>query len=285
MITLEVKINKGGVFMEKRYLVPAEVAEATIKVGIGKANLPILTMVLLGIFSGMFIGFGAYGDIVVMQTLKNIDVGLMKMVGGMIFPVGLMLVVMCGAELFTGNCLMTMALMDKKITLKDMLTNWIVVYIANFIGSVLLAWFIFKTGLLKDAAAEMSMGIGKAKLGLTFEVAFMRAILCNTIVVLAVWMATAAQDVVSKIFACWFPIMLFVLSGYEHSVANMFFLPMAKFLGLSTSWGEIIVNNLIPVTLGNIVGGAIVVPVVYYICYIAPKRQAEIKQKEVAASK
>lgn len=271
--------------MEKRYLVPAEVAEATIKVGIGKANLPILRMMLLGIFSGMFIGFGAYGDIVVMQTLKNIDIGIMKMVGGMIFPVGLMLVVMCGAELFTGNCLMTMALMDKKITLSNMLKNWVFVYIGNFIGSVLLVWVIYKTGLLKDAAAEMSVGIGKSKLALPFDVAFLRAILCNIIVVLAVWMATAAQDVVSKIFACWFPIMLFVLSGYEHSVANMFFLPMAKFLGLSASWGEIIINNLIPVTLGNIVGGGIIIPVVYYICYIAPNRQAEKKEKEIAASK
>ncbi len=267
--------------MEKRYLVPAEVAEATIKGGIGKANLPIGRTVLLAIFAGMFIGFGAYGDIVVMQTLKNIDIGLMKFMGACIFPVGLMLVVMAGAELFTGNNLMTLAFMDKKITLKGVLKNWTFVYIGNFIGSVALAFILYRCGLLKDAAADLSIGIAKGKLGLTFEVAFLRGILCNIMVVLAVWMATAAQDVVSKIFACWFPIMLFVLSGYEHSVANMFFIPMAKFLGLSASWGEIFIKNLLPVTLGNIVGGGIVVPVVYYICYILPNRQKEKSETEI----
>ncbi|MEJ8553503.1 formate/nitrite transporter family protein [Tepidibacter sp. Z1-5] len=271
--------------MEKRYLLPPQVANATIKSGVAKANLPISRIIFLAIFAGMFIGFGAYGDIVIMQTLKNIDVGVMKFFGASVFPIGLMLVVMAGGELFTGNNLMTLALMDKKITLNGLLKNWIFVYIGNFIGSFLLALVIYKTGLLKDAAADLSLGIAKGKVGLTFEVAFYRGILCNILVVLAVWMATAAQDIVSKIFACWFPVMLFVLSGYEHSVANMFFLPMGKLLGLSITWGEIWFNNIIPVTIGNIVGGGIIVPLVYYICYVKPFKEKENVNKDKVLTK
>ena len=264
--------------MEKKFLTPLEIAEATINVGVVKAKLSNIRLLALSILAGMFIGFGAYGDIVVMQTLKGIDIGLMKLIGGCVFPVGLMLVVVCGAELFTGNNLMTLALFDKKIGMSGLIRNWVVVYIGNFIGSVLLA-YIFRTGLLKETAAAMSLGIAKSKMTLTFEVAFLRAILCNIIVVLAVWMATSAQDITSKIFACFFPIMLFVLSGYEHSVANMFFLPMAKYLGYPASWVALFTDNIIPVTLGNIVGGGVIIPVLYYISYIAPARKMEKSKK------
>lgn len=265
--------------MEKKFLTPLEIAEATINVGVVKAKLSNIRLLALSILAGMFIGFGAYGDIVVMQTLKGIDIGLMKLIGGCVFPVGLMLVVVCGAELFTGNNLMTLALFDKKIGMSGLIRNWVVVYIGNFIGSVLLAYIIFRTGLLKETAAAMSLGIAKSKMTLTFEVAFLRAILCNIIVVLAVWMATSAQDITSKIFACFFPIMLFVLSGYEHSVANMFFLPMAKYLGYPASWVALFTDNIIPVTLGNIVGGGVIIPVLYYISYIAPARKMEKSKK------
>lgn len=267
--------------MEKRYLTPKEVAQATIKSGVAKANLKSSHMLILGAFAGMFIGFGAYGDIVIMQTLKNIDVGLMKFFGALVFPVGLMLVVMAGAELFTGNNLMTLAVMDKKITLKQLLKNWVIVYIGNFIGSLLLVFVLLKANLFSESATNLSINIAKAKMSLPFEVLFLRAILCNIIVVLAVWMATAAQDIISKIFACWFPIMLFVLSGYEHSIANMFFIPMGKVLGLSTSWIHIFTMNLIPVTLGNIVGGALIVPIAYYICYVKNNKE---KSKNFSAN-
>ncbi|CAH2214848.1 formate/nitrite transporter family protein [Tepidibacter aestuarii] len=259
--------------MEKRYLTPKEVAQATIKSGVAKANLKSSHMLILGVFAGMFIGFGAYGDIIIMQTLKNIDVGLMKFFGALVFPVGLMLVVMAGAELFTGNNLMTLAVMDKKITLKQMLKNWVLVYTGNFIGSVLLVFVLLKANLFSESAANLSISIAKAKMSLPMGVLFLRAILCNVIVVLSVWMATAAQDVVSKIFACWFPIMLFVLSGYEHSIANMFFIPMGKAFGLSMSWIDIFTVNLLPVTLGNIVGGGLIVPIAYYICYVKKSKE------------
>ncbi len=259
--------------MEKRYLTPKEVAQATIKSGVSKANLKFSHTLILGIFAGMFISLGAYGDIVIMQTLKNIDVGIMKFFGALVFPIGLMLVVMCGAELFTGNNLMTLALLDKKITLKQLFRNWSIVYVGNFIGSIFLVLILLKANLFSESAATLSINIAKAKMSLSFEVLFLRAILCNIIVVLAVWMATAAQDIVSKIFACWFPIMLFVLSGYEHSIANMFFIPMGKLLGLSVSWIDMVTLNLIPVTLGNIVGGGLIVPVAYYICYVKTDKE------------
>lgn len=264
--------------MQKRMLTPPEIAQATINAGVKKANLSTLQMILLGIFAGIFIGFGAQADITVMQTLKNIDVGLMKFMGAFVFPVGLMLVVMAGAELFTGNNLMTLALMDKKITVNQMLKNWFFVYLGNFIGSILLAIVVVKAGFYKvDApATQLAIKIATGKVGLTLSQAFFRAILCNVVVVLAVWLATGAQDVISKIFACWFPIMMFVLSGYEHSIANMYFISLGKFLGAEVTWGQIWMKNLIPVTIGNIVGGAIIVPVVYYLVYVVPAKGKEI---------
>ncbi|MGF7058175.1 formate/nitrite transporter family protein [Brassicibacter mesophilus] len=261
--------------MEKRYLSPSEVANATINAGITKAKLSITRILLLGIFAGIFIGLGAFGDIVVMQTLKGIDIGVMKLIGASVFPVGLMLVVIAGAELFTGNCLMTMAIMDKKITLGEMLKNWFFVYLGNFIGAVLLAFIILKAELLQGHVLEMAASIGTAKLSLSFQAAFLRGILCNIVVVLAVWLGAAALDVVSRLLAIWFPIMLFVLSGYEHSIANMFFIPLAKFAGVNVPWLSIWTDNLIPVTLGNIVGGAIIVPVVYYIVYVLPAKNSD----------
>ena len=263
--------------MEKRMLTPPEIAKATIDAGIKKANLSSLQMILLGIFAGIFIGFGAHADITVIQTLGKIDVGLAKFMGAAVFPVGLMLVVMAGAELFTGNNLMTLPLMDKKITLRKMLKNWMLVYIGNFIGSILLAWILSKTGLYKSGSdiTTKAIGIAEAKVGLTLGAAFSRAILCNIIVVVSIWFSTAAKDITGKILAIWFPIMMFVLSGFEHSIANMFFLSMGKFAGASFTWGEMWIKNLIPVTIGNIVGGAVIVPVVYYLCYIAPNQNKQ----------
>ncbi|MDM8127301.1 formate/nitrite transporter family protein, partial [Paraclostridium benzoelyticum] len=198
-------------------------------------------------------------------TIK--DPGLAKFAGASIFPIGLMLVVVCGAELFTGNNLMSMAVMDKKITIKEMIRNWVLVYIANFIGAIILVAFIyFSDTLVKDAAIK-SMNIAQSKAILGFTSAFLKGVMCNIIVVLAVWFATAGKDIVSKIFACWFPIMLFVLCGFEHSIANMFFIPMGMVLGADVSILQLIFN-LIAVTLGNIVGGAIIVPYIYYNCYL-----------------
>ena len=251
--------------MDKSFLTPIQLANATVESGIKKSKLSTKKSLLLGILAGLFIGLGALGNILISQTIK--DPGLAKFAGASIFPIGLMLVVVCGAELFTGNNLMSMAVMDKKITIKEMIRNWVLVYIAHFIGAIILVAFIyFSDTLVKDAAIK-SMNIAQSKAILGFTSAFLKGVMCNIIVVLAVWFATAGKDIVSKIFACWFPIMLFVLCGFEHSIANMFFIPMGMVLGADVSILQLIFN-LIAVTLGNIVGGAIIVPYIYYNCYL-----------------
>lgn len=254
--------------MDKQFLTPGEVAKATVNVGINKANISTKAGIFLGILAGIFIGFGGLGNILVTQTLGGIDAGLARFMGASVFPVGLMLVVVCGAELFTGNNLMALAVMDKKITLKQMLRNWGLVYIANFIGSLLLVALVYFGTTLTGDGAVKAIAIAESKANLDIISAFMRGIMCNIIVVLAVWMATACQDIISKIFACWFPIMLFVLCGFEHSVANMFFIPMGMVLGANITIAQLI-SNLIVVTLGNIVGGAIIIPYMYKSCYLS----------------
>lgn len=256
--------------MDKRFLTPGEIAEAIVSINIKRAGFTTKSCLLLGILAGIFIGLGGLGNIIFTQTLAGIDPGLAKFAGGMVFPVGLMLVVICGAELFTGNNLMFLAVMEKKVSLGQMFRNWGLVYLANFIGSLFLVLLVFYSSTLTGDAATKAIAVAEGKVALTFSEAFFKGILCNILVVLAVWMATAAQDIVSKIFACWFPIMLFVLCGFEHSVANMFFIPMGMFLGADLGITQLIMN-LVPVTLGNIVGGAIIIPFLYRNCYLNKK--------------
>lgn len=251
--------------MDKKFLTPGEVAKVTINSGIQKANLSNKSCILLGILAGFFIGLGGLANIIISQSIS--DVGLARFLGAAVFPVGLMLVVICGAELFTGNNLMSLAVMDKKITLSDMLRNWGLVWISNFIGALILVTLIYYSNILSGDAMYKAISIGEVKSSLPILDAFLRGILCNIVVVLAVWFATAAQDIISKIFACWFPIMLFVLCGFEHSVANMFFIPMGMSLGGNISTQNLIISMMV-VTIGNIVGGAIVIPFIYYNCYI-----------------
>ena len=201
--------------MEKRILTPKEIAQATCEAGSAKAKLSIAQMLVLGIFAGAFIAFGAQGAIIIGQSLTKIDVGLQKFAFAGAFPVGLMLVVLCGAELFTGNNLMTLGCLNCRYKWSDIFRNWFFVYIANFIGSVLVAFLVAQSGLMAAGtpAADLAIGIATKKVAIAFMPAVIRGILCNIIVVLAVWMATGARDVIGKIFACWVPIMLFVLSS------------------------------------------------------------------------
>ncbi|MCK9216925.1 MAG: formate/nitrite transporter family protein [Firmicutes bacterium] len=259
--------------MDKMFLAPKEIAQATINAGAGKAKLSIVQMIILGAFAGVYIGLGGQGAITISQTYGAIDLGMSKFLFAAAFPVGLMLVVICGAELFTGNNLMIMGCLNGNYSTKDLLRNWVTVYIANFVGSVILAILVANSGLMTGAAAEKAIGIANAKVAIPFMEAVIRGLLCNVVVVLAVWMATAGKDIISKIFACWFPIMLFVLCGFEHSVANMYFAPLGMFLGAPINWGQIWINNLIPVTIGNIIGGAFIVGVLYLIAYIKPDAQ------------
>ncbi|MFC1566750.1 formate/nitrite transporter family protein [bacterium] len=267
---------------------PAVIADTLArKVSVKKANMSLLHLMILGIFAGVYIGFGAgIATLVSSDLSKFVGVGLAKVITGSVFSVGLMLVVIAGAELFTGNNLMFMAALDKKATYKQVLHKWGIVYLANFIGSVLLAYFMYKTELWKGKnflTGVQALKIANAKVNLTFGSAFFRAVLCNWLVCLAVWMSISSRNVIGKIFAIYFPIMTFVALGFEHCIANMYFIPYGIFLkctgaaaasGLNLAnltWGGFIVNNLIPVTLGNVIGGVVPVAFLYWLVYVKEK--------------
>lgn len=251
------------------FLTPAEIGEVWIKNGVKKANLPILKMFLLAIFAGMFIGLGAHGFILATAGAgEGLSATIGKLIGASVFPVGLIMVIICGAELFTGNNLLTLALMDKKITGKQLAVNWVVVYLGNLVGSVILAFLLSKSGLYTEGVLLKATAIAKAKATMPFGSALIRGIFCNILVVLACWLSAGAKDISGKIWGIWFPIMLFVFCGFEHSVANMTYIPLGIFLGAEVTWGQFFIGNLLPVTIGNIIGGALIVPAVYYFAYI-----------------
>ena len=243
---------------------PKEILSIWINNGKNKAALSPLKMILLGILAGMFIGFGCH--IFVLATVSEVT-AVTKLIGAALFPVGLMMVIFCGAELFTGNNLMTLALMNGDITVTQMLKNWGLVYLGNLIGSVLLAFLLAKSGLYPEAAAARAMAVASSKAAMPFAEAVIRGILCNILVVLACWFQAGAKEMAGKILAVWFPIMLFVFAGFEHSVANMTYIPLGMFLGADVSVGAFLLGNLIPVTIGNLIGGALFIPVFYTLCY------------------
>ena len=264
-------------------LTTKEILDKVSASGEFKATAPLWKLFLLGILAGSYIAFGAYASTVGSFNLVSdpATFGLGKVVAGAIFPVGLMLVVLCGAELFTGNCLMVTGLFDKRFGIGPILRNWLIVYIGNFVGALLIAWLVNYTGLLGNGegllgAITIKTAIGKC--GLDFGKAFMLGILCNWMVCLAIWMATGAQVAIGKMLAIWFCIGLFIVGGFEHSVANMYFIPSGlmasgnqewvNLLGLDTSgltWGNFLIKNLLPVTLGNIVGGGFFVGTMYWV--------------------
>lgn len=271
--------------MEKMFLGPGEIANSWIEIGKKKANLPILKMLILGIFAGAFVGFGAHADIIMIQTMsKTMDIGFAKFMGAAVFPVGIIFVVVAGAELFTGNCLISLSVLSKRETMKNMLKNWTFVYIGNFIGSIVLAYLLAESGLYGGDAAAKAIAIAEGKANMAMTPAIIRGIMCNIMVVLAVWMQVGAKDISGKIFIMWFPVMAFVLSGFEHCVANMYFIPLGKFLGANLTWAEMWVNNLIPVTIGNIIGGAVIIPFVYWYAYIYDSQNSKKTGKKSMAT-
>ncbi len=247
---------------------PANIAELVIsKVGVSKCKLGFWHVMILGILAGAFIAFGAQLA-TRMGAMITFDKGISALVFGSVFSVGLMLVVIAGAELFTGNNLMFMSVLNGDAKISAMLQKWIIVFIANFLGSMLIVFIMHQSGLVTGDIAEKAVKIAAKKVSLEFGPAFFSAILCNWLVCLAVWLALASHDIVGKIFGIFFPIMAFVASGFEHSIANMYFIPIGIFndpTGTIT-WAGFF-NNIIPVTLGNIVGGAGFVATLYWIVF------------------
>lgn len=243
---------------------PKEILAVWIQNSKNKAALSPLKMVLLGMLAGMYIGFGCH--VFVLATAAETTV-LTKLIGAALFPAGLMMVIFCGAELFTGNNLMSLAVMSGDISLNDMLRNWGLVYLGNFIGSVLLAFLLAKSGLYTDAAAVRAVALASSKASMPFVEALIRGILCNILVVLACWFQAGAKEMAGKILAVWFPITLFVFAGFEHSVANMTYIPLGMFLGADVSVVSFLLGSLLPVTVGNLIGGALFIPAIYTTCY------------------
>lgn len=272
------------------FLSPAEVAEAVCGAGKKKTELSFENMALLGILAGVYIAFGAQLMTMVTHDLaKYFGLGFAQFLGGSVFSVGLMMVVIGGAELWTGNNLITVAALSGRATWGGLLRNWVVVYLSNFVGSVMVAWIMYQTGLWAfngNLWGARALAIANGKVNLTWSQGFFRGIMCNWLVCMAVWLAFAGKDVVSKIFGIYFPIMAFVASGFEHSIANMYFVPLGIFLSGNDAvvqaanlagktgnltWGGFISQNLIPVTLGNLVGGALFVGAVYWAIFMRGK--------------
>jgi formate/nitrite transporter len=273
--------------MQKEYLSPAEITESFIETGRKKASLSVIEQLVLGLLAGAFIAFASEGSNTAIHTIESLGLG--KALAGALFSTGLMLVIVAGGELFTGNCLMVIACIERKISPITMLRGWIFVYLGNFIGSVLMAYCINHSGQLGFSAGMLggfTIKLGAYKTGLSFQNAFFLGLLCNWLVCLAVWMAAAANDVTGKLLAIFFPIWLFITSGFEHSIANMYYIPaaiMAKAnpqfvaeavkLGATSQaidflgWDTFFARNLLPVTLGNIVGGGFFVGFIYWFSY------------------
>lgn len=259
---------------------PKQIAEKVDNIGVTKARLPLLSMVMLGVLAGAFIGLGAL-YFVLIKSDANLGFGTSQMLGGLAFSLGLLLVVVAGAELFTGNNLLAMAWADNKITTTELLRNWLVVACSNFIGAAGLAVLVYVSGhteLNHGVIAERYLQIAQAKCSLPFWTAFFRGVLCNILVCMAIWMAMAGRSVVDKAVAIVFPISAFVAAGFEHSIANIFFIPLAMcikaFSGTAAATATDAVGwlgfigNLIPVILGNLVGGSVLVGLVYYVIYL-----------------
>lgn len=259
--------------MDKRFLTPVETVQAIIANGKRVLTQSGSRTFVLSLLAGFYIAFGAQLATVVTQDASvYAGIGISRFLGGSVFSLGLMLVVVCGAELFTGNSLLTNAALHGAIPWVKLLENWGIVILGNLIGSLFFAWLMFETRLWEGSPlADHAIRIAAAKCRLTFMAAMVRGVLCNWLVCLAVMMATAARDIPGKLMACYAPIMAFVTSGFEHSVANMYFIPtgllLAGAMGRTDpglSWTGFLVDNLLPVTLGNILGGVVFVAFAYW---------------------
>jgi len=268
---------------------PKTIAETVAQtMGVAKATSPWFTVFVLGILAGAYIGFGGLlSTTVTFDMAAKWGIGFSKILGGAAFSVGLMLVVIAGAELFTGNNLMVSSVMMKEITFSTMLKRWGIVFLANFIGSMIIVFVFYFSGLWKTGDGALGVAavkIAYTKTALTFGEALWRGIGCNWLVCLAVWMALAARQIIGKIFAIFFPIMAFVAIGFEHSVANMYFIPTGILLmngagftnvpGVDPNilgWINFLWRNLLPVTIGNIIGGGVFVGMSYWGAYLRPK--------------
>lgn len=264
-------------------LKPKEILERLVEIGKNKMNLKIYKMLILSFLAGIYISIGGSLYTMITQDIK-IGTGFSQFLGGSVFSVGLIFVVLTGAELFTGNNLILVTILKKEETITKLFKNWIVVFFGNFIGSIFYAYLIFLSKLYEYNSYSWgirAISIANNKISLDFLEALSRGILCNVLVCLAVLMAIGSKSYISKIFSIYFPIMAFVASGFEHSVANMYFVPIGIFLKSDKNLINLInfdisnlnfinflIKNLLPVTIGNLIGGSIIIGFLYYLVYL-----------------
>jgi formate transporter len=258
-------------------LLPAAIARRAEELGARKVRESSSRMLLLAVLGGAFIGLGAmFATTVLAGAEGTLPFGVSRLLAGGVFCLGLVLVVAGGAELFTGNALMVMAWAAGRVRLRELLRVWAVVYLGNFIGAVGTAALVFLSGQPASghgAVAAVALGLAVSKISLPFVPAFLLGILCNVLVCLAVWLSIGARSLTDKILAVMFPVSAFVAAGFEHSVANMYLVPLGLFLATpeqtALSWPAFFFS-LVPVTLGNIIGGGLLVGGVYWFIYLRP---------------
>ncbi len=256
---------------------PLEIALNFVEIGIHKVRLSAWKMIVLGVFAGMFIGFAGIASTVATATIDNPAIA--RLVGACVFPAGLAMVLVAGSELFTGNNLIILSVLQKKVTVWQMLKNWLFVFIGNFIGASLVAVMVVYShlpGLFDGVLAQKMVASAAFRVSQGFPDAMIRGILCNILVCIAVWAAFAAKKVSGKLLMSFWPVMLFVLCGFEHSIADIYFgmaglLAMAEYgiVSEGLTFASFLAKNLLPVTLGNIIGGAGIVGVGYWVIYLA----------------
>ena len=266
--------------MSSSFKSPVDTAKAISATAGAKNSAKVTNAILLSFLAGAYIAFGGLLAIVTTAGMlgAGAPMGLEKFVFGAVFPVGLIIVVIAGSELFTGNVMfMTIGVLDGSASVGGLAKNWVISWIFNFVGALFVAFVLAYMGGITPAdpsapayaISKKAIAVAEAKVTMPFEVAMIKAIGCNWLVCLAVWLANASDDIIGKIVGIWFPIMAFVTIGFEHSVANMFFIPLGMFLGAKgVTWNTILINNLLPVTIGNIIGGAVFVACIYWYTYL-----------------
>ncbi len=269
-------------------LSPKEIANKVESIGIAKSQMPLIQMLLLGVLAGAYIGFGAMYYTIV-KSDSHLSFAVSQLLCGFVFSLGLILVSVSGAELFTGNNLLLLAWSKKKITAYSVFKNWTLIIIANLIGALVLAYIIYWSGhtsMNDGKIAETYVKIAYAKASLSFFHAFLKGILCNVLVCLSVWMAYAGQTIVDKVMGIIFPISAFVAAGFEHSVANMYILAIGLLekshvdYAAETLTVTSAIGNIIPVLLGNVIGGGVFVALVYSTIFKSEALAEVIKNKE-----
>ena len=255
---------------------PGDVAERLCEAFSEKASMPISNLFVLSVLAGAYVGFGCYVYLVVSSDASRfIGAGLAGIVSGVVFSLALILIVVGGAELFTGNGLQVLSCLSGRVGLGAVLRNWAMIYVGNLVGALILVALVFGSGIYSSnggLVAERAVALASYKVQLGFWDALLRGVLCNWLVCLAIWLAATAEDTTGKILACIFPVSAFVASGFEHSIANMFFIPLGILVGGAGSAPGLdvagIISNLVPVTLGNIIGGGVLVAATYWYVYI-----------------